>query len=222
MVMNDVPILFISAMDDDEGRMAVYGHGGQGYLSKPFRIEEVLARVDMYVELRCLRLDVTQSRHFMEVFASLNDEMESASTEKAMLNFARSALIDILSLDSVQIHGLSKTNANQLTLGMHVGSEHDEGAHDSVEFGRFLGEILEQGASVVGYRDAIERDSRWEALMRPGFSAVMITPSQTAGRTLAVFTLSAKDESFFTPARRRIVEQIAQQLALYLALRREE
>jgi DNA-binding response OmpR family regulator len=220
--LKDVPILFISAMDDAGAKVAAYGRGGIDYLSKPFRIEEVLARVDTHTELRRLRLEVTENRHFLDVFNRLSGEMEKASTEKEMVQFAQSALIDILRVGSVDIDGLTKTNTGQLALGLHVGTVHDECAHGSVEAGSLLHEVAEQGTSVVGKREDIERDPRWGGLMLAGIAAVMICPSQIAGRIRAAVTISAKDCDFFTPSHIGIVEQIAQQLALYMELRSED
>lgn len=47
----DIPVIFISAMQDTEDKLAGFRAGGVDYIAKPFQAEEVLARVRTHVEL---------------------------------------------------------------------------------------------------------------------------------------------------------------------------
>jgi DNA-binding response OmpR family regulator len=49
-----IPVIFLSALDEPLDKVAAFDVGGADYVSKPFQIEEVLARVDH--QLRLLRL----------------------------------------------------------------------------------------------------------------------------------------------------------------------
>ena len=49
---NDVPIIFISALDSDVDIVAGFNKGGDDYIPKPFSIKEVLARVNAVLN-RC-------------------------------------------------------------------------------------------------------------------------------------------------------------------------
>ncbi len=51
----DIPILFISALDDIEDKVKAFVVGGVDYITKPFRIEEVAARVATHLALRKLQ-----------------------------------------------------------------------------------------------------------------------------------------------------------------------
>lgn len=49
---DDIPIIFISALDDIESKVTALKSGGVDYISKPFQMEEVYARVDTHLKLR--------------------------------------------------------------------------------------------------------------------------------------------------------------------------
>ncbi len=48
----DIPVIFISALDDTEGKVKAFQAGGVDYITKPFQPEEVLARVQAHLSLR--------------------------------------------------------------------------------------------------------------------------------------------------------------------------
>ena len=47
----DIPVIFISAMQDPEDKLAGFLAGGVDYVGKPFQAEEVLARVRTHIQL---------------------------------------------------------------------------------------------------------------------------------------------------------------------------
>ena len=47
----DIPVIFISAMQDTEDKLAGFDAGGVDYVAKPFQAEEVLARVRAHIQL---------------------------------------------------------------------------------------------------------------------------------------------------------------------------
>jgi PAS domain S-box-containing protein len=51
----DTPVIFISALEEMENRIKGFVVGGVDYITKPFQMEEVLARVDTHLALRRLR-----------------------------------------------------------------------------------------------------------------------------------------------------------------------
>ena len=54
----DIPVIFISALDDEESKLAGFHAGGVDYICKPFRKEEVLARVKTQLSLFHLQVDL--------------------------------------------------------------------------------------------------------------------------------------------------------------------
>jgi two-component system, sensor histidine kinase and response regulator len=51
----DIPILFISALDATEDKVKAFTAGGVDYISKPFQVSEVQARVRAHLDLRALQ-----------------------------------------------------------------------------------------------------------------------------------------------------------------------
>jgi PleD family two-component response regulator len=50
-----VPIIFISALDELADKVKAFSAGGVDYITKPFQIEEVLARVNTHINLHSLQ-----------------------------------------------------------------------------------------------------------------------------------------------------------------------
>ena len=58
--LKDVPVIFISALNEVGDKMKGFSAGGVDYISKPFQTEEVLARVKTHLKLRNLQKDVEE------------------------------------------------------------------------------------------------------------------------------------------------------------------
>jgi PleD family two-component response regulator len=57
----DIPVIFISALDNIEDKAKAFRIGGVDYILKPFESEEVLARVETHLALRHLRVQLEQA-----------------------------------------------------------------------------------------------------------------------------------------------------------------
>ncbi len=51
----DIPIIFVSALDEIEDKVQAFAAGGVDYIAKPFQFAEVLARVETHLALRKLQ-----------------------------------------------------------------------------------------------------------------------------------------------------------------------
>jgi PAS domain S-box-containing protein len=56
----DIPVLFISSLDETVDRIKGFEAGGVDYVTKPIQIEEALARVDSHIALSRLRRELEQ------------------------------------------------------------------------------------------------------------------------------------------------------------------
>ncbi len=54
----DIPVIFISAKDGTDDKLMAFQAGGVDYVTKPFQIEEVLARVKTHIELNRTKRDL--------------------------------------------------------------------------------------------------------------------------------------------------------------------
>lgn len=77
--LKKIPIIFLSALDDHRAKVLAFQHGGVDYVTKPFRIEELLARISTHLELQALRdelqdhnvsLQKMVNEQFQEIYAS--------------------------------------------------------------------------------------------------------------------------------------------------------
>ncbi len=85
----DIPIIFISALDQAENKVKAFTAGGVDYVTKPFQLEEVLARVETHLALRQLHrrlqaANVELARR-LEELEIRNEELQTAlSTIKTL------------------------------------------------------------------------------------------------------------------------------------------
>jgi diguanylate cyclase len=56
----DIPIIFMSALDNVVDKLEAFAVGGIDYVSKPFQLAEVLARVDTHIKLRRTQIELQQ------------------------------------------------------------------------------------------------------------------------------------------------------------------
>ncbi|MBE3088449.1 MAG: response regulator, partial [Chloroflexi bacterium] len=68
--LKDIPVLFISAMDEMPDKVEAFAAGGVDYITKPFQFAEVQARVDVHLKLRRLQLELERhNSHLQELVA---------------------------------------------------------------------------------------------------------------------------------------------------------
>lgn len=56
--LKEIPVLFISALTETRDKIQAFDAGGVDYITKPFQVEEVLARVRTHLELRRTRREL--------------------------------------------------------------------------------------------------------------------------------------------------------------------
>ncbi len=72
----DVPVLFISALDATESKLRGFEVGGLDYIIKPFRPEEVLARVRTHLALRAAQLQLQRQNEELVQAAHLREDVD--------------------------------------------------------------------------------------------------------------------------------------------------
>ncbi len=77
-ISRDIPVIFISAIDDVLDKVKAFRAGGVDYITKPFHIEEVVARVEHQINIRNLqkRLEEQNERLQQEIIARKQAEKE--------------------------------------------------------------------------------------------------------------------------------------------------
>ena len=62
----DIPIIFMTALNDTENKVKGLSSGGVDYITKPFQWEEVLARINLHCQLYCLNQKLEQQNQLLE------------------------------------------------------------------------------------------------------------------------------------------------------------
>ncbi len=90
----NIPIIFISALDDMLDKVKAFKVGGVDYISKPFQTEEVLARVETHLSLQTMQNQLNTKNHELEQL------VEQLHLQNALLKAQQEATVDgILVID---------------------------------------------------------------------------------------------------------------------------
>ncbi len=63
---NHIPIIFISALSDTSNKVRAIREGGVDYITKPFQVEEVTARIETHLHLQSLREELRERNENLE------------------------------------------------------------------------------------------------------------------------------------------------------------
>lgn len=74
----DIPVIFISALDDVADKVKAFDVGGVDYITKPFQYEEVVARVETHLALRRLQRVLEWSNQKMTRELALAGEVQAS------------------------------------------------------------------------------------------------------------------------------------------------
>jgi signal transduction histidine kinase len=82
----DIPVIFISALNEVFDKVKGFSVGGVDYISKPFQVEEVLVRVENHLKLRQLQVELQNS---LDHQRELNQRIEELATLEERNRIAR-------------------------------------------------------------------------------------------------------------------------------------
>ncbi len=68
-ITRDIPVIFISARGEVEDKVKAFTTGGVDYITKPFQIEEVLARIETHLTIRNLQKNLQEQVAELDAFA---------------------------------------------------------------------------------------------------------------------------------------------------------
>jgi two-component system, sensor histidine kinase and response regulator len=71
----DIPVIFLTAMIDTADKVKAFDAGGVDYITKPFQVEEVLARVKTHVALRRAQVELSQSYARLRDLERMRDDL---------------------------------------------------------------------------------------------------------------------------------------------------
>jgi two-component system, sensor histidine kinase and response regulator len=126
----DIPVIFVTALDDIASKKKAFENGGVDYISKPLNKEELFARIDSHVRIKRMRDELKEKN---DQLSRLNVELEMKNGELEKLNDQKNQFIGIVAHDL----------RNPLTVVMAVGDllEHQLGSHVSERHRSYIGSI---------------------------------------------------------------------------------
>ena len=125
-----IPVIFITAFDQTEGVMAGFDAGGVDYIPKPFRQEEVLARVQTHLSLYRLTRELEEKNTALEKknqqLKEIHEQLEEAQRQliddlEEELQTAHDLQMGLMPTESPQISGLHL--AGRCLPANHVGGD---------------------------------------------------------------------------------------------------
>lgn len=91
----DIPIIFVSALDDLPDKIKAFKVGGVDYITKPFHSTEVIARIELHLSLRRLQKQLEQQNE------RLRDEIRDRRAAETALQLANQELQRLAHLDGL-------------------------------------------------------------------------------------------------------------------------
>lgn len=73
--LDDVPVIFLTAMTSIADKVKAFEVGGVDYITKPFQVEEVLARVRTHAALRLAREELSRAYHRLRALEDLRENL---------------------------------------------------------------------------------------------------------------------------------------------------
>ncbi|MCB0223523.1 MAG: response regulator, partial [Anaerolineae bacterium] len=100
----DIPVIFISALDEVLDKVRAFSVGGVDYITKPFQIAEVLVRVRNHLTIRSLQRQLQQT--------NVNLQQANADLQKANIDLLESNLA--LQATNQELDAFARTLAHDL------------------------------------------------------------------------------------------------------------
>ncbi len=106
---HEIPIIFISALDEAIDKVKAFAVGGVDYITKPFQIEEVVARIEHQLTIQRLQKKLKEQNtdlqianiKLQEMNAQLEAEIQERQRAQAALQKANQELERLASLDGL-------------------------------------------------------------------------------------------------------------------------
>ncbi|MEI7633794.1 MAG: response regulator [bacterium] len=96
--LRDIPVLFITALNNIEDKLRAFAAGGADYITKPFQADEMAARVKTHLKLRALQQELEgQNLNLESLVAQRTGELEQAFAQLSRLDRVKSDFLTMIS-----------------------------------------------------------------------------------------------------------------------------
>jgi two-component system sensor histidine kinase/response regulator len=131
----EIPVIFLSALQETTDKVKGLQCGGVDYISKPFQLEEVQARVETHLKIHALQCALQlHNEKLEETVAARTRELQDAHTQLQILDRAKSDFLRLIShefrtplnglmgVGELLLDGLPRTDENLELNGMFEAS----------------------------------------------------------------------------------------------------
>jgi two-component system sensor histidine kinase/response regulator len=169
----DIPILFISALDELADKIKGFQVGGVDYIIKPFQAEEVLARVETHLALRSLQkgmqAELAWRKQAEEELRALNQQLTAANVSKdtffsIIAHDLRSPFTGLLGLTEALLEDFDRYEKEKLKALLSRLHESSRQVYtllnNLLEWSRLERGIIEYHPTILALSPVIEQDLR--------------------------------------------------------------
>ncbi|MCY2988269.1 MAG: hybrid sensor histidine kinase/response regulator [Planctomycetota bacterium] len=94
----EIPVIFLSVLNEALDKVKAFACGGVDYVSKPFQVEEVRARIETHLTIRRLRHELQRhNRHLEDLVRERTRQLADAHDRLAILDAAKSEFLNLIS-----------------------------------------------------------------------------------------------------------------------------
>jgi len=91
--LQEIPVIFISALDDLDSKVKAFSEGGVDFITKPFQEGEVLARINAHINIRKMQQKISQYNQSLE--AQVQEQVKEISDSQMSTLVAISKLAEL-------------------------------------------------------------------------------------------------------------------------------
>ncbi|MGD0437868.1 MAG: hybrid sensor histidine kinase/response regulator, partial [Bryobacteraceae bacterium] len=96
--LSDIPVIFLSALNETQDKVKAFLSGAVDYISKPFQFEEVHARVKTHLRLHALQRALKHQNERLEQAVALRTlELEEANRRLTILDRSKNDFLNLIS-----------------------------------------------------------------------------------------------------------------------------
>jgi PAS domain S-box-containing protein len=239
----DVPVIFISGMQDSSEKIQGFNVGGLDYITKPFDRSEVLARVRIHLDLHSMQkdletkvlqhtTDLQKSNRALRMISRTNKTIVRASGEPSLLKAVCDVLIEVGGFPFCWV-GCPQTDENtRLNVAAFSAADSQRidalaqalDETDGVEPWYCALEALQSGLPVVIRNIADEKGAEHPCLsvaLQAGLSCCTSLPLIYNHRKYAVLTVLADDADVFADAEIDQLKELCEDIAFGIHILRE-
>ncbi len=132
--LTDIPVIFLTALTDVADKIRAFQVGGVDYITKPFQLEEVHARVRTHLALRQARLELADSLDKLRSVETLKDNLVNMIVHDMRSPLmALSGHLDLVKESGSALNALAKED---LQIAAHLADRVAQMANDLLDVGR--------------------------------------------------------------------------------------